>query len=59
MMNDLERFQQWRSEFDIREDDVDTFQKLDKLRKIDSIVWTASDYTDEEKLSQISEVLAS
>lgn len=59
LQGDVERYEEWRSSFSMAEEGVHTFRQLDKLRRIDNIVWNDSNgLTADEKLSKISGVLA-
>ena len=53
---DLERYEEWRSTFNLDEEGPHTFRQLDKLRRIDNIVWNGDD-DSKDKLDQISVVL--
>lgn len=53
---ELERYEEWRSEFNLSEQGPHVFRNLDKLRRIENIVWGTG--TDDEKVAEISVVLA-
>lgn len=56
MMNELERFAQWREEFSMKDEGAHTFQVLEKMREIEQIVWGPKDSAD--KIIDISKVLS-
>lgn len=61
LKGELERYEEWRSNFDLETDGPHTFRQLDKLRRIDGIVWgTISDGAEDEaeKMLQISGILS-
>ncbi|QAU07403.1 hypothetical protein SEA_ALLEB_71 [Microbacterium phage Alleb] len=59
MQTELERYEEWRSTFTLSEEGPHTFRQLDKLRRIDNIVWNDSNGLDPaEKLLAVSEVLS-
>lgn len=60
LQGELERYEEWRSTFTLSEEGPHTFRQLEKLRKIDNIVWgQTSDGAedDAEKMLKISDVL--
>lgn len=56
--SELERYEEWRSTFTLSEEGPHTFQQLDKLRRIDNVVWGDSGWSEAEKLTKISEILS-
>lgn len=58
IQSELERYEEWRATFTLSEEGPHTFYQLEKLRKIDNIVWGDSGKSESEKLSKISEVLS-
>lgn len=55
---DLERYEEWRSTFVLAEEGPHTFRQLDKLRRIDNIVWNSGDLELSERFDKISAVLS-
>lgn len=53
---ELERYEEWRSEFSLSEQGPHVFRNLDKLRRIENITWGTG--TDEDKIVEISAVLS-
>lgn len=58
IQNELERYEEWRETFVLSEEGPHTFRQLEKLRKIDNIVWNSDD-SSKDKIDQISVVLTS
>lgn len=58
LQGDVERYEEWRASFSMAEEGVHTFRQMDKLRRIDNIVWGDVGVDAEGKISQISAVLA-
>lgn len=57
LQGDLERYEEWRATFTLSEEGPHTFRQLDKLRRIDNIVWNDISVDPAGKLDQISAVL--
>lgn len=55
---ELERYEEWRSTFSLPEEGPHVFKQLDKLRRIDNIVWNDVGVEASEKLDKISALLA-
>lgn len=58
LQGELERYEEWRSTFRLSEEGPHTFRQLDRLRRIDNIVWGETGKSEQEKLTEISAVLA-
>lgn len=55
--SELERYEEWRSTFVLADEGPHTFRQLDKLRRIDNIVWNDISVDPADKLDKISGIL--